>query len=35
VKALFGEIKLNGRLPVTIPGLANYGDGIQMPARSK
>jgi beta-N-acetylhexosaminidase len=35
VKALFGEIKLNGRLPVTIPGLANYGDGIQMPARTK
>jgi beta-N-acetylhexosaminidase len=34
VKALFGEIKLNGRLPVTIPGIANYGDGIQMPARS-
>ncbi len=35
VKALFGEIKLTGRLPVTIPGLAEYGEGIQMPARPK
>ena len=34
-KALFGEIRLTGRLPVTIPGLAQYGEGIQMPARSK
>jgi beta-N-acetylhexosaminidase len=32
VKALFGEIPIGGHLPVTIPGLANYGDGIQMPA---
>jgi beta-N-acetylhexosaminidase len=32
VKALFGEIPITGRLPVTIPGLANYGDGIQLPA---
>jgi beta-N-acetylhexosaminidase len=32
-KALFGEIPITGRLPVTIPGLAKYGDGIQLPAR--
>jgi beta-N-acetylhexosaminidase len=30
VKALFGEIPIRGRLPVTIPGLAKYGDGIQL-----
>jgi beta-N-acetylhexosaminidase len=35
VKALFGEIKVTGRLPITIPGFAQYGDGIQMPAREK
>ena len=32
LKALFGEIKISGRLPVTIPGLAPLGDGIQMAA---
>jgi beta-N-acetylhexosaminidase len=32
VKALFGEIPIGGKLPVTIPGLAKYGDGIQLPA---
>ena len=31
-KALFGEIAITGRLPVTIPGVAKYGDGIQLPA---
>jgi beta-N-acetylhexosaminidase len=31
-KALFGEIAIGGRLPVSIPGLAKYGDGIQLPA---
>jgi beta-N-acetylhexosaminidase len=30
-KALFGEIAITGRLPVTIPGVAKYGDGIQVP----
>ncbi len=35
VKALFGEIPISGRLPVTIPGFAKYGDGIQLPARSR
>ena len=33
VKALFGEIPFRGTLPVTIPGLAKRGDGIQLPAR--
>ena len=33
VKALFGEMKLTGRLPVTIPGAAKLGDGIQLPGR--
>jgi beta-N-acetylhexosaminidase len=32
VKAIFGEIPITGRLPITIPGAANYGDGIQLPA---
>jgi len=31
VKGLFGEIAITGRLPVTIPGFAALGDGIQMP----
>lgn len=31
-KALFGEISYAGHLPVTIPGIAKYGDGIQLPA---
>jgi beta-N-acetylhexosaminidase len=30
-KALFGEIAITGQLPVTIPGIAKYGDGIQVP----
>jgi beta-N-acetylhexosaminidase len=34
IKALFGEIPITGHLPVTIPGVAKYGDGIQMDARS-
>jgi beta-N-acetylhexosaminidase len=33
IKALFGDIPISGHLPVTIPGLAQYGDGIQLPAR--
>jgi beta-N-acetylhexosaminidase len=33
VKALFGEIPITGHLPVTIPGFANYGDGIQLAAK--
>ena len=33
-KALFGEIPIRGRLPVSIPGLAKIGDGIQVTART-
>jgi beta-N-acetylhexosaminidase len=29
VRALLGEIAITGHLPVTIPGLAQYGEGIQ------
>jgi beta-N-acetylhexosaminidase len=32
VKAIFGEIPITGHLPVTIPGVARYGDGIQTAA---
>lgn len=32
VKALFGEIPIGGKLPVTIPGFARYGDGIELSA---
>ncbi len=32
VRALFGEIPIRGRLPVSIPGLANYKDGLQVQA---
>ncbi|MGE5570985.1 MAG: glycoside hydrolase family 3 N-terminal domain-containing protein [Rhodospirillales bacterium] len=28
VKAIFGEIPFRGKLPVTIPGVAKYGDGL-------
>ena len=33
VKALLGEIDITGKLPVTIPGLAQYGEGIQLQSR--
>jgi len=29
-RALYGEIPIRGRLPVSIPGQASYGDGIQL-----
>ena len=32
VRALFGEINIRGHLPVSIPGLASYHDGIQLQA---
>jgi beta-N-acetylhexosaminidase len=32
VKALWGEIPIRGHLPVTIPGAAGYGEGIQLAA---
>jgi beta-N-acetylhexosaminidase len=34
VKALFGEIDIRGRLPVSIPGCARYGEGIQLVSRA-
>lgn len=33
VKALFGEIPIGGHLPVTIPGVASRGEGLERPAR--
>jgi beta-N-acetylhexosaminidase len=32
ISALFGETSISGKLPVTIPGMAKYGDGIQINA---
>jgi beta-N-acetylhexosaminidase len=32
VKALFGEIPIHGKLPVTLPGIAKRGDGIEKEA---
>ncbi|MDP9263096.1 MAG: glycoside hydrolase family 3 protein [Acidobacteriota bacterium] len=34
VKALFGEIPIHGRLPVTIPGVAERGAGLDRPAQT-
>jgi beta-N-acetylhexosaminidase len=33
VKAIFGEIPISGHLPVTIPGIASRGTGLERPAR--
>jgi beta-N-acetylhexosaminidase len=35
IKAMFGEIGISGHLPVTIPGFAQYGDGIQLAMHSR
>ena len=35
LKALLGEIPIQGKLPVTIPNLANIGDGISIAAIAK
>jgi beta-N-acetylhexosaminidase len=35
VKALFGEIPISGHTPVSIPGFAQLGDGIQLPVRAR
>jgi beta-N-acetylhexosaminidase len=35
VRALWGEIKVQGKLPVTIPNLAAFGTGILLPAVNK
>jgi beta-N-acetylhexosaminidase len=32
VKALFGEIPIHGKLPVTLPGVAKRGDGVEKEA---
>ena len=34
VKAIFGEIPISGHLPVTIPGIASRGEGLERPART-
>jgi beta-N-acetylhexosaminidase len=34
VEAAFGEIAISGHLPVTIPGIANRGEGLERPARA-
>lgn len=34
-KALFGETPITGKLPVTIPGIAKMGDGIEVPAQTQ
>src|SRR5208282_1427778 len=34
VQALFGEVPISGHLPVTIPGIASRGDGIERAARA-
>jgi beta-N-acetylhexosaminidase len=34
VRAVWGEIAIRGHLPVSIPGLAALGEGIQLSARS-
>jgi beta-N-acetylhexosaminidase len=33
VKAIFGEIPIRGHLPITIPGIASRGEGLERPAR--
>jgi beta-N-acetylhexosaminidase len=33
VEAIFGEIPISGHLPITIPGVASRGEGLQRPAR--
>ena len=33
VKALFGEMPVTGKLPVTIPGIAAYGEGLSLPPK--
>ena len=34
VKAMFGEIPIRGHLPVTIPGIASRGEGMERTAQS-
>ncbi|MGI8959804.1 MAG: glycoside hydrolase family 3 protein [Bryobacteraceae bacterium] len=34
-KAMLGEIPITGKMPVSIPGLAKIGDGLDVPAKAK
>jgi beta-N-acetylhexosaminidase len=34
-KAIFGEIPISGKLPVSIPGFAKVGDGLSVPVKAK
>ncbi len=34
-KGLFGEIPIQGKLPISIPGLGQIGDGLSIPAQTK
>jgi len=34
-KAILGEISITGKMPVSIPGLAKIGDGLDVPAKGK
>jgi beta-N-acetylhexosaminidase len=34
-KAILGEIPITGKMPVSIPGLAKIGDGLDVPAKAK
>jgi beta-N-acetylhexosaminidase len=34
-KAILGEIPITGKMPVSIPGLAKIGDGLDVPAKVK
>jgi len=34
-KAILGEIPITGKMPVSIPGIAKVGDGIDVPAKAK
>ena len=34
IQAIFGEINVSGKLPITIPGVAQYGEGIDLPQTS-
>jgi beta-N-acetylhexosaminidase len=34
-KAILGQIPIRGKLPVSIPGIAKAGEGIDVPAKAK
>ena len=35
VKALFGDFRVSGKMPVSVPGAAKIGDGLEIPPRAK